>query len=190
MIEDIQIPEISENVESGTVVAILVAVDDFIEAEDPVIEFETDKAVVEIPSPHRGKVTEVLVAEGDEKKVGEVIARVDTEAEETEEEGRPDEAEAPEGEGEAEEEESPGGGEQKERKPNGSPEEKKEKKTEESKEEKGEKEEGRGTSGREPDGEGTDGEKDEQAEAACSEAPIPAGPSVRRQGSQRTWQNW
>ncbi len=80
MIKEVKIPEISENVTSGKVVAVLVKPGDGIEVDDPVIEFETEKAVVEIPSPFKGRVEEVLVAEGDELSVGDVIARIDTEA--------------------------------------------------------------------------------------------------------------
>ncbi len=92
MIKDIQIPEISENVESGTVVGILVQVGDRVEADDPIIEFETDKAVVEIPAPAAGKITEILVEEGDHKDVGDVIARLDTEAEDGEKEATEEES--------------------------------------------------------------------------------------------------
>lgn len=80
MIEDIKIPEISENVESGTVVNVLVAVGDQVQSDTTIIEFETDKAVVEIPTIHAGRITEILVQEGDEKRVGDVIARIDVEA--------------------------------------------------------------------------------------------------------------
>jgi pyruvate dehydrogenase E2 component (dihydrolipoamide acetyltransferase) len=81
MIKEVRIPEISENVTSGKVVAVLVHPGDEIEVDDPIIEFETEKAVVEIPSPFKGRVTEVLAGEGDELNVGDVIARIDTETE-------------------------------------------------------------------------------------------------------------
>jgi pyruvate dehydrogenase E2 component (dihydrolipoamide acetyltransferase) len=97
MVKDIKIPEISENVESGTVVNILVKVGDRVEADDPIIEFETDKAVVEIPSPVAGKITEILVEEGQEKNVGDVIAKVDTEGVSEEAEEAPETEEAPAG---------------------------------------------------------------------------------------------
>ena len=77
MIKDIKIPEISENVTTGTVVAILVKVGDRVGADDPVIEFETEKAVVEIPAQVEGKIVEILVREGDRKNVGDVIAKVE-----------------------------------------------------------------------------------------------------------------
>jgi pyruvate dehydrogenase E2 component (dihydrolipoamide acetyltransferase) len=79
MIKDIRIPEISENVTSGKVVDVLVKPGDDVEVDDPVIEFETEKAVVEIPSPFKGRITEILVKEGDELKVGDVVAKIDTE---------------------------------------------------------------------------------------------------------------
>ena len=49
MIEEVKIPEISENVESGTVIQVLVEVGDMIEIDDVLVEFETEKALVEIP---------------------------------------------------------------------------------------------------------------------------------------------
>lgn len=78
MIKEIKIPEISENVESGTVVSVLVKVGDKVGADDAVIEFETEKAVVEIPAQVEGEIAEILVKEGDEKKIGDVIAKVET----------------------------------------------------------------------------------------------------------------
>ena len=80
MIEDVRIPEISENVESGKIVSVLVQVGDMIEVDDVLVEFETEKALVEIPSTIKGKIAEMLAKVGDEMRVGDVIARVDTEA--------------------------------------------------------------------------------------------------------------
>lgn len=93
MIKEVRIPEISENVTSGKVVGVLVAPGDDIEVDAPIIEFETEKAVVEIPSPFKGRIVEILVKEGDELKVGDVIAKIDTAIRE-EERGAP-KAEAP-----------------------------------------------------------------------------------------------
>jgi len=81
MIEEVKIPEISENVESGTVVSVLVKVGDMIDIDDVLIEFETEKSLVDIPSTVAGKITELLAKEGEEMRVGDVIARVDTAAE-------------------------------------------------------------------------------------------------------------
>jgi pyruvate dehydrogenase E2 component (dihydrolipoamide acetyltransferase) len=76
--QDITVPEIGEKITSGTVVGVMVKQGDRVRAEDPVIEFETDKAVVEIPAPADGVITEVLVKEGQDIDVGAVIARMDT----------------------------------------------------------------------------------------------------------------
>ena len=78
MVEEVKIPEISENVESGTIVQVLVEVGDMIDIDDVLVEFETEKALVEIPSTVTGKITEMLAKKGDEMSVGDVIARVDT----------------------------------------------------------------------------------------------------------------
>jgi pyruvate dehydrogenase E2 component (dihydrolipoamide acetyltransferase) len=80
MVEEIRLPEISENVESGEVIEILVKVGDFIEAEQPVVELETEKAAFEVPSPVKGKVTEINIEPGQEVKVGQILVKVDTEA--------------------------------------------------------------------------------------------------------------
>ena len=81
MQKEIKVPEIGENVESGVVVAIHIDVGDMVAVDDTVIELETDKALVEIPSPYDGKVTEVLAEAGAQMKVGEVIARLETDVE-------------------------------------------------------------------------------------------------------------
>jgi pyruvate dehydrogenase E2 component (dihydrolipoamide acetyltransferase) len=80
MIKEVKVPEISENVESGTVVKVLVQVGDTVTVDDVLVEFETDKAVVEIPSPVDGKIVELPATEGMDMRVGDVIARIDTQA--------------------------------------------------------------------------------------------------------------
>jgi pyruvate dehydrogenase E2 component (dihydrolipoamide acetyltransferase) len=80
MIEEVKVPEISENVTSGTVVKVLVRVGDKVVVDDVLVEFETDKAVVEIPSPVDGQIVELPAAEGMDMRVGDVIARIETEA--------------------------------------------------------------------------------------------------------------
>lgn len=71
------LPELGENIESGTVTAVLVSVGDTVAQEQPVIELETDKAVVEVPSPAAGVITEISVNEGDVLKVGDIVLVVD-----------------------------------------------------------------------------------------------------------------
>ncbi len=74
---DIRIPQLSEGVNSGTVVAILVKVGDRIERDQTIIELETDKAVAPIPSSDAGVVTKISVKEGDKVSVGHLILSLD-----------------------------------------------------------------------------------------------------------------
>lgn len=78
MIKEITIPEIGEKIESGKVVGVLVSKGDSVDIDQPLIEFETDKAVVEIPSTAKGTVAEVTVRDGDEVKIGQVIVKIET----------------------------------------------------------------------------------------------------------------
>ena len=78
MIREVRLPEISENVESGDVIKILVSVGDEVGVDQPLLELETDKAVLEVPSPHKGKVAEILVRPGETVKVGQVFMTIDT----------------------------------------------------------------------------------------------------------------
>ncbi|MBX3467005.1 MAG: 2-oxo acid dehydrogenase subunit E2 [Planctomycetes bacterium] len=67
------VPDLGEGVDKGTIVNVLVAAGDTIRAEQPVVEIELDKATVELPCPHAGKVTEVHVKAGDEVKKGQLL---------------------------------------------------------------------------------------------------------------------
>jgi pyruvate dehydrogenase E2 component (dihydrolipoamide acetyltransferase) len=80
MIEALVVPDIGEGVVSGKVVAVHISIGDTVDVDDAVVELETDKAVVEIPSTVKGVVVEVLAREGEDLKVGEPIAKVDTRA--------------------------------------------------------------------------------------------------------------
>ena len=78
---EVKLPEISESAEAGTVTSLLVAKGDSIAEGDSIIEIETDKASVEVPSDASGTVEDVKVAEGDELSEGDVILVLDTEGE-------------------------------------------------------------------------------------------------------------
>jgi pyruvate dehydrogenase E2 component (dihydrolipoamide acetyltransferase) len=80
MIQDVRVPEISENVAKGDVSSILVKVGDHVDADQGLLELETDKAVVELPAPSNGVITEILVSEGDSVDVGAVVMKIDTDA--------------------------------------------------------------------------------------------------------------
>jgi pyruvate dehydrogenase E2 component (dihydrolipoamide acetyltransferase) len=75
-VTEFTVPELGENVASGDVAKVLVKVGDTVRLEQPVIELETDKATVEVPSSVAGVVTDVRVKKGDKVKVGAVIFTV------------------------------------------------------------------------------------------------------------------
>jgi len=76
---EFKLPELGENITSGDVVNVLVHDGDQIVGNQPVVELETDKAVVEIPCPHAGKVVKVQVAKGQRLQVGQTILTVEPE---------------------------------------------------------------------------------------------------------------
>jgi pyruvate dehydrogenase E2 component (dihydrolipoamide acetyltransferase) len=75
---EFKVPELGENVATGDVTRILVNVGDTIEKEQPVLELETDKATIEVPSSVAGVVKEIKVKKGDKVKVGAVVLTVDS----------------------------------------------------------------------------------------------------------------
>ncbi|HCA42140.1 MAG TPA: branched-chain alpha-keto acid dehydrogenase subunit E2 [Bacteroidetes bacterium] len=80
MMKEVLLPEISENIDSGDVIKVLVNVGDKITLDQPLIEVETDKAAFEVPSTEEGIIKEINVKEGDKLKVGGTILKVDTSA--------------------------------------------------------------------------------------------------------------
>ncbi|CAM3220751.1 Acetyltransferase component of pyruvate dehydrogenase complex [Deinococcus saxicola] len=69
----VALPDVGDNIEKGTVVTVLVKVGDTVKEGDPVIEIETDKAVIEVPSSAGGTVQSIGVAVGDTVNVGGTI---------------------------------------------------------------------------------------------------------------------
>lgn len=74
---EFKLPELGENIESGDLVRLMVSPGTSISEGQPVMELETDKAVVEVPSSVSGTIKEVRVKEGDKLKVGQVIFTVE-----------------------------------------------------------------------------------------------------------------
>ncbi len=66
----ITLPNLGENIDSGDVLSILVSEGDVVAAEQDLIEVETDKATLPIPSPEAGTITKILVSEGATVSVG------------------------------------------------------------------------------------------------------------------------
>ena len=74
---EFKVPELGENVAGGDVTSVLVKVGDTIAADQPVLELETDKATVEVPSSVAGRVTEIKVKPGAKVSVGDVVLVVE-----------------------------------------------------------------------------------------------------------------
>lgn len=73
MSRSFKLPDLGEGIHEGEVLAVLVEVDQEIKEGDMILEIETDKAAVEIPSPFDGRVVEIMVSPGDIVNVGEVM---------------------------------------------------------------------------------------------------------------------
>ncbi len=70
---EFRFPDVGEGIAEGEVVRWWVAVGDTVSADQTLVEVETDKAVVEIPSPRTGTVIQLAVGEGEKIQVGEVL---------------------------------------------------------------------------------------------------------------------
>ena len=77
MATEFRLPELGENIESGDVLKVLVSVGDVVALNQSVLELETDKATIEVPSPFSGTVKSVHVKDGEKLKVGGLILTVE-----------------------------------------------------------------------------------------------------------------
>ncbi|AFH38137.1 2-oxo acid dehydrogenase subunit E2 [Thermus thermophilus] len=78
---EVKLPELGDNVTQATVVGVLVKEGDRVEPGQPLLELETDKAVVEVPAEAGGVVQKVLVKVGDEVRPGQPVLVLAGEAE-------------------------------------------------------------------------------------------------------------
>lgn len=74
---EFRLPDIGEGIHEGEIVKWFVKAGDEVQEDDILCEVQNDKAVVEIPSPVKGKVTDVLVSEGTVAVVGDVLIKID-----------------------------------------------------------------------------------------------------------------
>jgi pyruvate dehydrogenase E2 component (dihydrolipoamide acetyltransferase) len=70
---EFKLPELGENIDQGDLVRLMISPGTRVSEGQPIMELETDKAVVEVPSSVSGIVKEVRVKEGEKVKVGQVI---------------------------------------------------------------------------------------------------------------------
>ncbi len=80
---DFTLPELGENIAAGDVLRVLVKPGDMLVKDQPVLELETDKATIEVPSSVSGLVKDVKVKVGDKVKVGQAILSVEGSAAES-----------------------------------------------------------------------------------------------------------
>jgi pyruvate dehydrogenase E2 component (dihydrolipoamide acetyltransferase) len=73
MAYEFKLPDLGEGLTEGEIARWLVSEGQEIAEDDPLVEIQTDKTTVEIPSPAAGEVTRILVAEGDVVPVGTVL---------------------------------------------------------------------------------------------------------------------
>ncbi|MDD3559222.1 MAG: dihydrolipoyllysine-residue acetyltransferase [Melioribacteraceae bacterium] len=78
MIVEFKLPELGENIETADISKVAVKKGDTIKVDQTIVEIETDKATVEVPSDQEGVVSEVLVKDGDNVKVGAVLIKIET----------------------------------------------------------------------------------------------------------------
>lgn len=79
---EVKVPDIGDFTDVP-VVSVLVSAGDVVAAEDPLIEVESDKATMEVPSPAAGKVVEIKVSEGDAVSEGSMILMLEAEGDTT-----------------------------------------------------------------------------------------------------------
>jgi pyruvate/2-oxoglutarate dehydrogenase complex dihydrolipoamide acyltransferase (E2) component len=76
-VADFTLPELGENVTAGDVLRVLVQPGDMVAKDQAVLELETDKATIEVPSSVAGRVSAVKVKAGDKVKVGQLVLTVE-----------------------------------------------------------------------------------------------------------------
>jgi pyruvate dehydrogenase E2 component (dihydrolipoamide acetyltransferase) len=75
---EFKVPELGENIDTADVLSVLVKKGDSVQLDQSLLEIETDKATIEVPSNVAGKILEVLIKEGDKAKVGQTIFKIET----------------------------------------------------------------------------------------------------------------
>ena len=71
-------PQLGESIAEGTVVKWLIPLGGVIEKDQSLLEVETEKVDLEVPSPASGVLNEILVREGETVAVGTLLARIDS----------------------------------------------------------------------------------------------------------------
>ncbi|CCG17881.1 2-oxoglutarate dehydrogenase, E2 subunit, dihydrolipoamide succinyltransferase [Taylorella equigenitalis 14/56] len=79
-IVNVVVPQLSESVSEGTLIEWKFKVGDQVSVDEILVEIETDKVLLEVPSPSAGVITEILEQDGATVTPDQVLAKIDTEA--------------------------------------------------------------------------------------------------------------
>src|SRR5437899_380386 len=96
MAYEFKLPDLGEGLTEGEIARWLVAEGDEVAEDQPLVEIQTDKTTVEIPSPAAGKVARILVAEGETAPVGTVLVVIGDDAAQTTLRASSEQAQTPE----------------------------------------------------------------------------------------------
>ena len=77
MANEIRVPTLGESVTEATIGKWFKKVGDAVAMDEPLVELETDKVTVEVPSPVAGKLTEIVAKEGDNVEVGALLGSIE-----------------------------------------------------------------------------------------------------------------
>ncbi|CAM1637557.1 Biotin/lipoyl attachment [Bartonella apihabitans] len=77
MANEIRVPTLGESVTEATIGKWFKKVGDAVAMDEPLVELETDKVTVEVPSPVSGKLTEIVAKEGDNVEVGALLGSIE-----------------------------------------------------------------------------------------------------------------
>jgi pyruvate dehydrogenase E2 component (dihydrolipoamide acetyltransferase) len=78
MIKEFHLPDVGEGISEAEIVRWLIAEGSTVTEDQDIVEIETDKAIVALPSPHAGKVIKLHRNQGDLTKVGEILVTIET----------------------------------------------------------------------------------------------------------------
>jgi len=79
MIIEIKVPDLGESITEVEIGDWLVEAGVLVDRDDPLVAIESEKATVELPSPEKGVLIEIVKQQGEPARVGEIIGRIDTE---------------------------------------------------------------------------------------------------------------
>jgi len=181
---EFKLPELGENIEEAEVLGVLVSSGDEVEKEQPLLEIETDKASVEVPSPASGTIEEVKVAEGDTIRIGDTLAII-READDADDADNADDADDADDADNADNADEKDKGKSEDAESSGTGDED-EDEDEDEKAGEAEREEDGGKSPEEADDEETS-QEDEEVENRAESTPVPGGVPVFAAPSVRTF---